>query len=217
LGAAQIHPFSYPEKRELEASHCKAVSVAVLSAIENEAETLMADTIKTGTTLIEEGTLLPESLQCESEPWTSFYKAGGIIRELRKASGKQNKYGSEGDKAHSDNVIDPRRSPAMSTAFRRMTRMGARRARRECGDVMKLQMTIISETEVIKEEEFKTCGCGSAIASSSLANEWVKGKSSRRRWPSRTRISSARLAFPRATLLDATTFSRIGGKATPGG
>jgi len=54
----------------------------------------MADRIKTGATLIEEGTLLPESLQCESEPWTSFYTAGGIIRELRKASGKQSKYGS---------------------------------------------------------------------------------------------------------------------------
>jgi hypothetical protein len=69
------------------------VSVAVVSAIENAAETQMADRIKTGTTLIEEGTLLPESLQCESEPWTSFYTAGGIIRELRKASGKQSKYG----------------------------------------------------------------------------------------------------------------------------
>ena len=80
--------------------------MAVLSAIENEAETLMADTIKTGTTLIEEGTLLLESLQCESEPWTSFYTAGGIIRELRKASGKQNQYGSEANKAHSGNVID---------------------------------------------------------------------------------------------------------------
>jgi hypothetical protein len=69
------------------------VSVAVVSAIENAAETQMADRIKTGTTLIEEGTLLPESLRCESEPWTSFYTAGGIIRELRKASGKQSKYG----------------------------------------------------------------------------------------------------------------------------
>jgi len=69
------------------------VSVAALSAIENAAETIMADRIKTGTTLIEEGTLLPESLQCESEPWTSFYTAGGIIRELRKASGEQSKYG----------------------------------------------------------------------------------------------------------------------------
>jgi hypothetical protein len=80
------------------------VSVAVLSAIENAAETLMADTIKTGTTLIEEGTLLLESSQCESEPWTSFYTAGEIIRESRKASGKQNKYGSKGDKAHSDSL-----------------------------------------------------------------------------------------------------------------
>jgi hypothetical protein len=70
------------------------VSVAVLSATENPAVTLMADRIKTGATLIEEGTLLPESLQCESEPWTSFYTAGGIIRELRKVSGKQSKYGS---------------------------------------------------------------------------------------------------------------------------
>ena len=71
----------------------KAASVAVLSAIANAVETPMADTIKTGTTLIEEGTLLPESLQCESEPWTPFYVAGEIIRELRKASGKQRKYG----------------------------------------------------------------------------------------------------------------------------
>ena len=82
------------------------MSVAVLSGIENAAETLMADTIKTGTTLIEEGTLMLESLQCESEPWTSFYTAGGIIRELRKASGKQSKYGSESNMAHSDEVID---------------------------------------------------------------------------------------------------------------
>ena len=74
--------------------------MAVLSAIENEAETLMADTIKTGTTMIEEGTLLLESLQCESEPWTSFYMAGEIIRESRKASGKQSQFASEGDKAH---------------------------------------------------------------------------------------------------------------------
>jgi len=66
----------------------------------------MADTIKTGITLIEEGTLLPESLQFESEPWTSFYTAGEIIRELRKASGKQSKYGSESNMAHSDEVID---------------------------------------------------------------------------------------------------------------
>jgi hypothetical protein len=81
------------------------VSVAVLmSTTANAGETLMTDTIKTGTTLMEEGTLLPESLQCGSEPWTSFYTAGGIIRELRKASGKQNKYGSEGNKAHAGSL-----------------------------------------------------------------------------------------------------------------
>ncbi len=61
----------------------------------------MLDTINTGTILIEEGALLPQSLQLESEPWTFFYMAGGIIRELRKASGKQSKgerreYGSFG-------------------------------------------------------------------------------------------------------------------------
>jgi nitrogen fixation protein NifU and related proteins len=42
--------------------------------------------------------------------------------------------------------------------------------------VMKLQMRINPETQVIEEAKFKTFGCGSAIASSSLATEWVKGK-----------------------------------------
>ncbi|MGD0841215.1 MAG: Fe-S cluster assembly scaffold IscU [Candidatus Acidiferrales bacterium] len=46
----------------------------------------------------------------------------------------------------------------------------------ECGDVMKLQVRINPETKVIEEAKFKTFGCGSAIASSSLATEWVKGK-----------------------------------------
>jgi nitrogen fixation protein NifU and related proteins len=46
----------------------------------------------------------------------------------------------------------------------------------ECGDVMKLQMKINPQTQVIEEAKFKTFGCGSAIASSSLATEWVKGK-----------------------------------------
>ena len=59
--------------------------MAVLSATENAPETLMADTIKTETMLIEEGALLPESVRSETEPWTSFYMAGEIIRELRKA------------------------------------------------------------------------------------------------------------------------------------
>ena len=46
----------------------------------------------------------------------------------------------------------------------------------ECGDVMKLQMQINPQTRVIEDAKFKTFGCGSAIASSSLATEWVKGK-----------------------------------------
>src|SRR2546425_9587650 len=80
--------------------------MAVLRAPANAAETLMADTMNTGTMLIEEGALLSESLRFESEPWTSFYMAGEIIREVRKASGKQSKYESEGNTAHSDKVID---------------------------------------------------------------------------------------------------------------
>ena len=80
--------------------------------------------------------------------------------------------------AYSDKVVDhynnprnvgslPKDDPNVGTGL-----VGAP----ECGDVMKLQMKINPETQVIEEAKFKTFGCGSAIASSSLATEWVKGK-----------------------------------------
>jgi nitrogen fixation protein NifU and related proteins len=46
----------------------------------------------------------------------------------------------------------------------------------ECGDVMKLQVKVDPVSGVIEDAKFKTFGCGSAIASSSLATEWLKGK-----------------------------------------
>src|SRR5512132_3658516 len=47
----------------------------------------------------------------------------------------------------------------------------------ECGDVMKLQLKVDPVSGIIEDAKFKTFGCGSAIASSSLATEWLKGKS----------------------------------------
>jgi NifU-like protein involved in Fe-S cluster formation len=113
--------------------------------------------------------------------------------------------------AHSDKVIDHYDHPRDVGSLPKDDPHGGIGLLRapECGDVMKLQMKINSETQVVEEAEFKTFGCGSAIASSSLATEWVKGKTSRKRLPSRTRISYGSSAFLRATLLDATGYSRI--------
>ena len=80
--------------------------------------------------------------------------------------------------AYSDKVLDhytnPRNVGALDKASAEVGTglVGAP----ECGDVMKLQIKINPETNVIEDAKFKTFGCGSAIASSSLATEWVKGK-----------------------------------------
>ena len=79
--------------------------------------------------------------------------------------------------AYSDKVIEhyekPRNIGSMDTASLSVGTglVGAP----ECGDVMKLQIMV--EDDKIVDAKFKTFGCGSAIASSSLATEWVKGKS----------------------------------------
>lgn len=80
--------------------------------------------------------------------------------------------------AYSDKVLDhynhPRNVGSLDKASRDVGTgmVGAP----ECGDVMKLQVKVNPDTGVIEDAKFKTFGCGSAIASSSLATEWLKGK-----------------------------------------
>ena len=74
-----------------------AVSVVALSATVNANETPMSNTINSGTILIEGNAFTAELLRFESEPWTRFYMAGEVIRESRKASGKQSHYACEGN------------------------------------------------------------------------------------------------------------------------
>ena len=79
--------------------------------------------------------------------------------------------------AYSEKVIDHYNTPRNVGSFKKEEEgvgtgiVGAP----ECGDVMKLQIKV--ENETIVDAKFKTFGCGSAIASSSLATEWLKGKS----------------------------------------
>src|SRR5207253_5646975 len=80
--------------------------------------------------------------------------------------------------AYSDKVVDHYNNPRNVGSFTKDTPgvgtglVGAP----ECGDVLKLQIFVNPETGVIEDAKFKTFGCGSAIASSSLATEWLKGK-----------------------------------------
>ena len=80
--------------------------------------------------------------------------------------------------AYSDKVIDHYENPRNVGSFDKNdndigTGMVGAPA---CGDVMKLQIKVDNDTGIITDAKFKTYGCGSAIASSSLVTEWVKGK-----------------------------------------
>jgi len=80
--------------------------------------------------------------------------------------------------AYSDKVIDHYQNPKNVGTLDKSSKsvgtglVGAP----ECGDVMRLQIEVDDESGIIKDAKFKTFGCGSAIASSSLATEWLKGK-----------------------------------------
>jgi nitrogen fixation protein NifU and related proteins len=78
--------------------------------------------------------------------------------------------------AYSDKVLDHYNQPRnVGSLDKASTKVGTGVVGApECGDVMKLQIEV--EGDVIVDAKFKTFGCGSAIASSSLATEWIKGK-----------------------------------------
>ena len=80
--------------------------------------------------------------------------------------------------AYSDKVIDHYTNPRnIGTLDKSKASVGTGLVGApECGDVMRLQIEGNPETGVIEDAKFKTFGCGSAIASSSLATEWLKGK-----------------------------------------
>jgi nitrogen fixation NifU-like protein len=80
--------------------------------------------------------------------------------------------------AYSDKVIDHYNNPRnVGQLDKSATEVGTGLVGApECGDVMRLQIRVNPETQVIEEAKFKTFGCGSAIASSSLATEWIKGR-----------------------------------------
>ncbi|MDR3724066.1 MAG: Fe-S cluster assembly scaffold IscU [Terracidiphilus sp.] len=80
--------------------------------------------------------------------------------------------------AYSDKVVDHYNNPRnVGTLDKASQEVGTGLVGApECGDVMRLQIKVNPETQIIEEAKFKTFGCGSAIASSSLATEWIKGR-----------------------------------------
>ena len=100
--------------------------------------------------------------------------------------------------AYSDKVIDHYENPRNVGSFDKGddtvgTGMVGAPA---CGDVMKLQIKVNPATGLIEDAKFKTYGCGSAIASSSLVTEWVKGKSLDEAMTIKNTRIAAELALP---------------------
>ena len=100
--------------------------------------------------------------------------------------------------AYSDKVVDHYENPRNVGAFAKDeadvgTGMVGAPA---CGDVMKLQIKVNPVTQIIEDAKFKTYGCGSAIASSSLVSEWVKGKTLEEAAALKNRQIAEELALP---------------------
>jgi nitrogen fixation NifU-like protein len=100
--------------------------------------------------------------------------------------------------AYSDKVVEHYENPRNVGAFEKGdetvgTGMVGAPA---CGDVMKLQIKVNAESGLIEDARFKTYGCGSAIASSSLVTEWVKGKTLDQAMTIRNTQIAAELALP---------------------
>jgi nitrogen fixation NifU-like protein len=85
--------------------------------------------------------------------------------------------GDKKNMAYSDKVVDHYENPRNVGKFDIDDSVGTGMVGAPaCGDVMKLQIKVDHNTGIITDAKFKTYGCGSAIASSSLVTEWVKGK-----------------------------------------
>lgn len=100
--------------------------------------------------------------------------------------------------SYSDKVIDHYENPRNVGSFEKNdpdvgTGMVGAPA---CGDVMRLQIKVNNETGLITDARFKTYGCGSAIASSSLVTEWVKGKTLEQATQIKNTDIAAELALP---------------------
>jgi nitrogen fixation protein NifU and related proteins len=112
-------------------------------------------------------------------PATLVHQAGSATGGLVQSRSTPTQRFQEIDMAYSDKVVDHYENPRNVGSFDKGddsvgTGMVGAPA---CGDVMKLQIKVNPATGLIEDARFKTYGCGSAIASSSLVTEWVKGKS----------------------------------------